>query len=297
VLGPPAPPPAATEPIPELVDLAQATAGGDRLRVYKLPGQYTPGLAYTPLRAGQRFRLPPDASGQGSVILEVLPAPGHAGDDACYWVESERAAFTGDLVLGSNSSVLFDDLTAHLASLDALARREPRLLLPGHGEPVENGAADQVRRSIRHRLQREADVLTALAAQPGGATAAQVVEAVYRGYPAALQALATGTVVLHLLKLERDGRVARLTEAAAANASDRVRAEAATTKGPGGLTILQIHGFLRENQHKDRAAQAVARAFRPGAKPYGQEEVHPCHVGLEPLFPLKWQPRSKKRTE
>ena len=279
------------------VDLAAARSGGDRVHVYKLPGRHNPDVRFTPLRAGQRFRLPPDASGRGALTIEAVPTPGHTADHACFWVAEERAAFTGDLVLGSNTSVVFEDLHAHMASLERLAAFEPALLLPGHGEPIADDAAARVRRDLRHRQQREQEVLGAVAATPasassGGATARNVVDAVYRGYPEPLKRLALGSVVLHLLKLERDGRVGRVAAAEPRRAGRPAPTEdPATYKGPGGLTMLQVHGLLQDSLAKDRTG--AARSAAAG------DNVHPCHVGLDRLYDVRWRatpPSSQRRS-
>ena len=60
---------------------------------------------------------------------------------------------------------------------------------------------------IAHRLQREAQILEALGA--GAETPPEIVARVYREVAAALHPVARLSVLSHLAKLEREGRVVR----------------------------------------------------------------------------------------
>ena len=60
---------------------------------------------------------------------------------------------------------------------------------------------------IAHRLERDAQILEAVGA--GAETAADIVARVYREVAAALHPVARLSVLSHLAKLEREGRVVR----------------------------------------------------------------------------------------
>jgi glyoxylase-like metal-dependent hydrolase (beta-lactamase superfamily II) len=140
--------------------------------------------------------------------LRPLPTPGHAADHCCFELAADRAVFTGDHVLGRGTTVVEwpgGDMRAYLASLELLADLRPERLYPGHG-PLVPDAVARVEGYLAHRLDREAQVLAALAA--GDRTPAEVVARVYTAVDPALHPAAELSVRAHLAKLVREGRVA-----------------------------------------------------------------------------------------
>jgi glyoxylase-like metal-dependent hydrolase (beta-lactamase superfamily II) len=94
--------------------------------------------------------------------------------------------------------------------LDSLARlqNEPvTRLAPGHGLVIED-AQGEITRIIAHRLQREAKVVERLG-RAGTANIDTLVVSVYDDVDPRLHPVAKSSLLAHLLKLERDGRVAR----------------------------------------------------------------------------------------
>jgi hydroxyacylglutathione hydrolase len=143
------------------------------------------------------------------VTLRAIHTPGHASDHLCYYLEEERALFTGDLVLGGSTTVIppdDGDLGQYLDSLRRVLALDPLRLYPGHG-PVLEPARPVIERYIAHRLEREAQIVAALRA--GADSVAEVVAIVYRDVEAHLHPVAQLSVTSHLLKLEREGRVIR----------------------------------------------------------------------------------------
>jgi hydroxyacylglutathione hydrolase len=146
--------------------------------------------------------------GEG-VTLHTLHTPGHASDHLCYYLEEERALFTGDLILGGSTTVIppdDGDLGDYLASLRRVLALDVQRIYPAHG-PVLEPARPVIEGYIAHRLEREAQILDALGA--GAETAKDIVARVYREVPAALHPVARLSVLSHLAKLEREGRVVR----------------------------------------------------------------------------------------
>jgi glyoxylase-like metal-dependent hydrolase (beta-lactamase superfamily II) len=140
--------------------------------------------------------------------LRPLPTPGHAADHCCFELAAERAVFTGDHVLGRGTTVVEwpgGDMGDYLASLELLAELRPERLYPGHGPMVPDAVA-RVEGYLAHRLDREAQVLAALAA--GDRTPAEVVARVYAEVDPALHPAAELSVRAHLAKLVLEGRVA-----------------------------------------------------------------------------------------
>jgi len=143
----------------------------------------------------------------GKLKITALHTPGHCADHLCFLIAEDGAAFTGDLILGRGSSMVTypeGDVAAYLRSLDRLAALKPRILFPGHWDPVTEAAAkiDEYR---AHRLEREAQVAAAVGDAPG--TAAELTRRVYGDVDEKLLLAAEMTLRAHLRKLVDDGRV------------------------------------------------------------------------------------------
>ncbi|MGH7776046.1 MAG: MBL fold metallo-hydrolase [Candidatus Dormibacterales bacterium] len=158
-------------------------------------------LAHADLEDGDVVRA-------GALSLTALRTPGHSSDHLCFWMEDDRAAFTGDLVLGGGSTMVAHpdgDMAAYLASLERLTALGPRILFPGHWDPVLE-AGPKLDEYRRHRLAREAQVLAELARAPG--TARALTERIYAGEVGPeLMGAAEMTLRAHLAKLAAEGRV------------------------------------------------------------------------------------------
>lgn len=167
---------------------------------------FDPGLV-----PGEARALPDDASlRRAGVRLHAVHTPGHAGDHLCLRVDDTGAVLTGDHVLGRGTSVVAwpdGDMRAYLASLRRLGALDPPVLYPGHG-PVVTDPAGTIADYLAHRLQREQQVLDALAA--GHTTVGAIVAHVYRDVDPALHPAAARSVRAHLGKLEAEGRIRRL---------------------------------------------------------------------------------------
>jgi glyoxylase-like metal-dependent hydrolase (beta-lactamase superfamily II) len=158
--------------------------------------------AITPLADGDRVRV------EGAT-LRAVHTPGHCVDHLCFVLEEEQALFSGDNVLGVGTTVIppeGGDLGDYLRSLERLLREAPRTIYPAHGPRIDDGVA-KLREYLAHRLEREQQILAAL--RDGLARIPEMVERIYAAYPKALHAPAGASVAAHLLKLEREGRVAR----------------------------------------------------------------------------------------
>ncbi|HZV49997.1 MAG TPA: MBL fold metallo-hydrolase [Candidatus Dormibacteraeota bacterium] len=150
----------------------------------------------------------------GSLSLVALHTPGHASDHLAYWMPDDRALFTGDLILGRGSSMVAypdGDVAAYLRSLERVAELVPRMLFPGHWDPITEGAPARIEEYRRHRLERERQLLEVLAAGPGSVQ--ELTERVYgselanvEGRSQLLRA-AEMTLRAHLHKLLDEGRV------------------------------------------------------------------------------------------
>jgi hypothetical protein len=76
--------------------------------------------------------------------------------------------------------------------------------LPGHG-PIIDDPTTIIDEYLRHRAEREQQILAALAA--GSDTPARIVEHVYAGLAPALLPAAVESVLAHLIKLRDEGKI------------------------------------------------------------------------------------------
>jgi len=143
----------------------------------------------------------------GNLSLTALHTPGHSADHLCFLLPGDGAVFTGDLILGQGSSMVTypeGDVAAYLRSLERLAALRPRILFPGHWDPVREAMA-KIEEYRRHRLEREAQVLAAVRKGPG--TPAELTRRVYGELEEKLMVAAEMTLRAHLRKLVDDGLV------------------------------------------------------------------------------------------
>ena len=143
----------------------------------------------------------------GNLNFTALYTPGHSNDHLCFLIPNDGAVFTGDLILGQGSSMVTypeGDVAAYLRSLDRLASLHPRVLFPGHWDPVTD-AAGKIDEYRRHRLEREAQVLAEV--RQGRGTAVELTRRVYGELDEKLMFAAEMTLRAHLRKLVDDGKV------------------------------------------------------------------------------------------
>ena len=141
----------------------------------------------------------------GSLSVRAYFTPGHEDDHVAYYLPADKAVFSGDCILGSSPSSV-RDLKRYMVSLELLAGLRPNLLCPGHGQVLRN-ATDRIQWYIKHRQEREEQVLAAM--EGGAATVDEMVRAVYpRNLRKNLRGAAANNVRTHLQKLKEEGRVA-----------------------------------------------------------------------------------------
>jgi glyoxylase-like metal-dependent hydrolase (beta-lactamase superfamily II) len=177
------------------------------------------------LPLAERFAAPHHASvrrypelGDGDIVragnlnLVALHTPGHSADHLCFSIVEDGAVFTGDLILGRGSSMVTypeGDVAAYLRSLERLAELAPRILFPGHWDPVTDATA-KIEEYRKHRLEREAQVLAEVRRGPG--TAEELTRRVYGDLDEKLLVAAEMTLRAHIRKLVDDGAVREVGE-------------------------------------------------------------------------------------
>jgi ribonuclease/clavin/mitogillin len=187
--------------IPQLLELSPHT------KIYK----HEASAGQQEIADGQLFEVE-------GVVLMAVHTPGHTTDHLVFVFQQEDALLTGDAVLGAGTAV-FEDLGAYMDSLEHMRHLFRGRAYPAHGPVIEDGPA-KILEYIRHRQQREEQVVQALRS-PNGATGAadgdekrawssmDLVKAIYADVPESLHAAAEGSVRQVLQKLEGERKVSR----------------------------------------------------------------------------------------
>jgi len=148
--------------------------------------------------------------------VHVVPSPGHAEDHVAFWLEGARILFAGDTILGRGTTLIAPpqgNMIRYMESLLRLQNLDARIIAPGHG-PLVTNPTGKIREYVRHREQREAQVLEAL--RDGAATIQELVARLYQDVDTRLHGLAAGSLQAQLEKLEIEGHVRRIDEKFAA---------------------------------------------------------------------------------
>ena len=139
--------------------------------------------------------------------LRAIYTPGHTSNHMCYWLEEQRALFTGDHIMGWSTTVITPpdgDMRDYLASLQKGKELDPAVLWPTHGAPVTD-ARPFIEAFVQHRLDREAGVLRLV--RDGVTMIPDIVRILYVGVNEKLYKAAGRSVLAHLIKLVEDGLV------------------------------------------------------------------------------------------
>ncbi len=139
------------------------------------------------------------------VTITAVATPGHTSNHLCFAVGD--ALLTGDHVMGWSTTVVVPpdgEMAEYMASLDKLRQRQDRVYYPAHGPAVTN-PQQYVRGLMGHRMQREKQILRLV-----GEKARDIPDIVANAYPGLdprLVNAAGGSVLAHLLDLEKRGLV------------------------------------------------------------------------------------------
>jgi len=169
--------------------------------------------------SGRNFVAPVDFDvrlGHGSRIAsgsweaQAIHTPGHAPDHLCYHVPGENILFSGDHVMGWNTSVIAPPeghMGSYLRALEFLMERNETVYFPGHGAPIREPQRF-VKALLFHRRWRETEILEAM--RSGMTTIAAMVPHIYNGLDPALSGAASLAVLAHLEHMGEKGMVAGL---------------------------------------------------------------------------------------
>lgn len=130
--------------------------------------------------------------------LESLFTPGHAPDHLCFALPEQKIMFSGDHVMGWNTTVVAPpegSMSDYMASLEKLVGRPDSVFFPGHGGRIEEPQR-MVRGYMVHRNWREQAILGAV--RDGRETITQIVAVVYKGLDERLINAASLSVQAHV---------------------------------------------------------------------------------------------------
>ncbi len=184
-------------------------------------GAGAPGLSYDfvdPDFVPDRTLADGDTVRGRGFALDVLHMPGHAPDHLCFALVGKRTMFTGDHVMGWNTTVIAPpegNLADFLASLERLMQRHDKIFLPAHGGRIQTPQR-VVKAYIMHRQWRKQTILACL--DEGICTVPHIVARLYGTLDAGLKGAAALSVLAHLEHL--------------------ISRDLVTTDGPSGLSSV-----------------------------------------------------------
>lgn len=143
----------------------------------------------------------------GDSTLRIVHTPGHSPDHLCFFEETSRDLYCGDLIRRGGSIVIpasnGGNLRHYLDSLARVRALRPARLLPGHG-PIIDDPEPLIDQFVQHRVDREAEIIAAL--RDGLMTPEQIVSKIYGALNPMLSVAAAESVLAHLIKLHDEGR-------------------------------------------------------------------------------------------
>lgn len=138
--------------------------------------------------------------------VDVVATPGHTNEHVCY-LTSDGDLFTGDTILGYGTTAIFPPdghMGDYFRSLETLRGLSPRRIYPAHG-PVRDDAMALIEQYITHRLEREKQILEAIAS--GAETAEEMRAVIYPDLDERLRGAAEIQITAHLIKLREEGAI------------------------------------------------------------------------------------------
>lgn len=161
-----------------------------------------------PLSDGERFSI-------AEREWQVVYTPGHSPSHICLWSESDGILISGDHLLPTitphidfKRGVDEDPLGDFLKSLQKVERLDPRLVLPGHGAPFEEGA-ERARVVARHHDRRLGSILQVIRHQP--ASADTITDEIFGDSLLNFEhRLALGEALAHIAYLRKRGEIERV---------------------------------------------------------------------------------------
>ena len=144
--------------------------------------------------------------GEITHTLQVIHTPGHAANHLCLLLQEDGLLFSGDHILNGSTTVISPpdgNMADYLDSLDRLdtlcAEHGAQFILPAHGY-VLGSARSAIAHLRAHRLAREAKVVAAMQALPGGTPEEWVAHA-YADVPPRMWPVAQRSLMAHVERI------------------------------------------------------------------------------------------------
>lgn len=156
-----------------------------------------------------------DAVTIGEREWRFVYTPGHSRSHICLWSEADGILISGDHLLPTvtphidfKRGVDEDPLGDFLDSLAKVERLDPRLVLPGHGAPFQEGA-ERARVVARHHDRRLGSILQVIRHRP--ASADTITDEIFGDSLLHFEhRLALGEALAHLAYLRKRGEIERV---------------------------------------------------------------------------------------
>ena len=160
-------------------------------------------LAFTP---DQKIGDGDEVSGSDWAVKAIF-TPGHAPDHLSFELKDRKIMFSGDHVMGWNTSVVAPpegNMSDYLHSLEKLLDRNDDVYFPGHGGRIEQPQRF-AKAYLVHRRWREQAILNAI--QNGNTSISKVVAVVYKDLDPRLVRAASLSVQAHVEHLAEQTKV------------------------------------------------------------------------------------------
>jgi glyoxylase-like metal-dependent hydrolase (beta-lactamase superfamily II) len=191
----------------------------------------------------------------GGVRVRVIATPGHSVDSLCYYLEEEGVLFTGDTLLGSSTTTVWD-LGEYRRSLQRLLELPNlQVICPGHGKIVHD-PRERLQMYVDHRNMRERQIVEALR-ESEAQTSWDLMLKLYPDINPRLRRAADGNVRSHLAQLAEEGRVTEYAgkprrargAAKAARDIEHVRTEDLVLKQARGIETRRRQAEIRAQEN------------------------------------------------
>jgi endoribonuclease LACTB2 len=140
------------------------------------------------------------------IKLKIFHTPGHTTDHIILYDEASQSVFSGDTILGEGTAV-FEDLFDYMKSLDLILKLKPKTIYPAHGDVIDDNAVRRIELYIKHRNEREKQILAAIEGSKTALSVLQIVRSCYTTTPIHLWIAAAKVVNQHLAKLKKEAKV------------------------------------------------------------------------------------------
>jgi len=142
----------------------------------------------------------------GKTKLQVILTPGHTSGHICLYQQERGILFSGDhIISGTPDGTVYigppdGDVSQYIASLNKLLKLEPKMILPGHGQII-NDPREKINSILKHHLEREKQLISVL--ESGEKTVEQIAKIIYDR----VDSTTAGAVIGRLKKLVNDGSI------------------------------------------------------------------------------------------